>query len=151
MSEKRYFSIYAQQHILGEENNYLKLFDFLANQKECNKNEILEHFKGEKMLENFAVAKKYLWDIILKSMTAFHNQSSLSMQFYELMGRVEVLYEKKMHQSAYKLLTKANQLVWEADRNDLAIIANTWGKKIEEIINYKKACDFSVEKNLGVK
>lgn len=150
MSEKRYFTKYAQRHIIGQENNYLKLFDFIANQKEYDKKQIIDHFKGEKMVNNFAVAKKYLWDIILKSMTAFHNQSSSSMQFYEWMGQVEILYEKKMYQSAYKLVKKMTFLVLKADRLDFAMLANIWKKRIEEIIDYDKTLDLSIDRHIGI-
>jgi hypothetical protein len=29
-SERRYFKIYASKHVIGEENNYEAIFDFLA-------------------------------------------------------------------------------------------------------------------------
>ena len=38
--EKRYFKIYASKHVMGEKNNYLKLFDFLCKQKEYEEEDV---------------------------------------------------------------------------------------------------------------
>ena len=39
-SEKRFFKIYASRHIIGEQNNYVQLFDVIASQKKYNEEAI---------------------------------------------------------------------------------------------------------------
>jgi hypothetical protein len=46
-SEKRYFKVLSSRHTIGEENNYIVLFDFIENQIEYNEEKIFSHFKGE--------------------------------------------------------------------------------------------------------
>ena len=43
-SEKRFFKIYASRHVIGEQNNYVQLFDAIANQKNYNEKAIKEKF-----------------------------------------------------------------------------------------------------------
>ena len=48
--EKRSFKIYASRHVLGDENNYVKLFDAIEKQKEYDEEALLKKFKNEKFI-----------------------------------------------------------------------------------------------------
>ena len=39
-SEKRFFQLYAKRHVIGEENNYAKLYKLIEVQKEYDEEKI---------------------------------------------------------------------------------------------------------------
>ena len=57
-SEKRYFKIVSSRHTIGEENNYILLFDYLERQEIYDEEKLFEYFKGEAFLNKFSVTKK---------------------------------------------------------------------------------------------
>ena len=64
-SEKRYFKVYSSKHIIGSENNYNVLFDFIDKQRVYDEDEIFKFFKGELFLNRFSITKKRLYDYII--------------------------------------------------------------------------------------
>ena len=46
-AEKRYFQRSASLHVIGEKNNYLKLFEALNRQKKFDEQEIIKEFRGQ--------------------------------------------------------------------------------------------------------
>ena len=60
-SEKRYFKLYASRHTIGDENNYIILFDYLEKQEEYKEEAIFKHFKGQAFLNKFSITKKRLY------------------------------------------------------------------------------------------
>ena len=79
-SEKRYFSLYASRHTIGEKNNYIILFEAIDKQLEYNESLILKQFKKEAFINKFSIAKSRLYDVVLDSLTAFHSRSSIDAQ-----------------------------------------------------------------------
>ena len=57
MSEKRFFKIFSQRHIIGEVNQYLLMFDFIDKTPEVN-NEIL---LKQSFVKNLSAEKNYLY------------------------------------------------------------------------------------------
>ena len=66
--EKGYIKKHAMLHVIGGQNKYIKIFDAIDKQKVYDEKEIIRKFKGEPTLNNFAVAKNYLFKFILKSL-----------------------------------------------------------------------------------
>ncbi len=44
-SEKRYFKVFSSRHTIGEENSYIKLFDFIDKMDEYDEEELFKCFK----------------------------------------------------------------------------------------------------------
>ena len=44
-SEKRYFKLLSSRHTIGDENNYVKLFDFIDKQTTYDEGVIFKEFK----------------------------------------------------------------------------------------------------------
>ena len=65
-SEKRYFKLFSSRHTIGEENGYLKLFDFIDQMDSYQEDLIYMHFKGQALLNKFSITK-FLW-IYLKQL-----------------------------------------------------------------------------------
>jgi 3-methyladenine DNA glycosylase AlkD len=63
-SEKRYFKVLSSRHTIGEENNYILLFDFIDAQKEYDQDAIFNHFKNETFLNKFSITKNVCMTIL---------------------------------------------------------------------------------------
>lgn len=107
-SEKGYFKKYANFHVRNEQNNYTKIFDAIDTQKEYNENKLFRKFRDERFINQFAVAKNYLYDMVLESLEAYHKNSTTEIR--SLLNRIEILVDKGLHSQAKKLLKKAKEM-----------------------------------------
>src|ERR1035437_5648878 len=107
-SEKRHFSLYAHRHIVGEENNYLKLFDAIDKQQEYDEVALKKKFSHEKFVQQIHVAKNYLYSLILKSLNEYHSADSSNIQLRELLNSAEILFGKGLYKQSSKILRKTN-------------------------------------------
>jgi hypothetical protein len=102
--EKRYFKIFAQRHVIGEQNNYLKLFDAIESQEEYDEDLLQKKFKKEKFAKQLHRIKNYLYDLILKSLAEFHKAKTISSELRHKIEMVEILYAKGLTGQAQKML-----------------------------------------------
>lgn len=109
-SEKRYFKLFAGFSGERKENNSLKLFDAIDDQEDYDEELLKEKFKNETFAKQFAVAKNYLQQLIIKSITAYHNESSPIMQLYEMLQSLEVLHDKGHFNICRKIIQKGKEL-----------------------------------------
>jgi hypothetical protein len=107
-SEKGYFKKYANFHVRNEQNNYTKIFDAIDLQKEYDEKKLLQKFRTERFINQFAVAKNYLYDMILESLEAYHKNSTTEIR--SILNRIEILVDKGLHSQAKKLLKKAKEM-----------------------------------------
>lgn len=105
-SEKRYFYQFAQRHVKGQRNNYLKLFEAISKQKSYDERALKKLFKKEKFVAYFPVAKRYLYQQITESLHQFHLAGSAKASARRNLDIVEILLEKKLYQQAQKLLER---------------------------------------------
>ncbi len=106
-SEKRYFKIHSTLHTIGKRNKYLDLFDIIEKQKEYNEDKIKKKFEKELFIRQFNVAKKYLYEMILKSSQQY--SKSINSNLRDRLNEVEFLLEKRLFIQCEKLLSKARQ------------------------------------------
>ena len=50
--EKRYFKVFSSRHVIGDQNNYLVLFDAIDRQGEYDEAKLIKKFKNVKQSEN---------------------------------------------------------------------------------------------------
>ncbi len=103
--EKGYIKKQAMLHVIGSQNKYIKIFDAIDKQKEYNEKELIRKFKGEPILNNFAVAKNYLFKFILKSLESYN--TSIKSELRSILNQIEILYNKNLPQVAKKMILKA--------------------------------------------
>lgn len=101
-SEKRHFKIYASRHVIGGENNYVKLFDAIDAQNEYDEEELL---KSEKYIRQLPLLKTRLYKIILKSLEGF--EGDVEFELRSLLNQANFLYRKGLFRQYFKLLDKA--------------------------------------------
>src|ERR1035437_5020963 len=115
-SEKRHFSLYAHRHIVGEENNYLKLFDAIDKQQEYDEVALKKKFSHEKFVQQIHVAKNYLYSLILKSLNEYHSADSSNIQLRELLNSAEILFGKGLYKQSSKILSKIKEKAYRYEK-----------------------------------
>lgn len=118
-SEKRYFRIFSSRHVIGEQNNYLKLFDFIDKQDVYDEERIRAHFRGDSFAERLPFEKNYLTKLILKSLNAYHADSTPESRVRNLILNAEILIQKGLYDHSYRIIKKAERLVSNYERIDL--------------------------------
>src|SRR5574343_228621 len=95
-TEKRYFKIYASKHVIGDKNNYVRLFEVIDKQNEFDEEKIKKVFTGSNFIKQLHVAKNYLYKLILKSLRNYHSEISPDAELKNMLMDVEILYEKAL-------------------------------------------------------
>lgn len=114
-SEKRYFKLYATQHTNEEENNYIKLFNLIENQKNYDEKKLKHPANGFKQ---FHLLKLRLYEIILKRLHVYRSSADStekSLEHYK--NHAIILFEKGLYDSCYKMLRKGKHLATEHEKH----------------------------------
>ena len=136
MSEKRFFKIFSQRHVIGETNQYLLLFDFIDGNFPVS-NELLEK---QDFVKNLSAEKNYLYRMILKSLNAYYFEFSFKMKIQNMIISAEILAYKGLEQQALKLLDKAEKFANEAELySHVLTIKQTQFEVLSKISNYTDA------------
>ncbi len=118
-TEKTYFKKNSTAFLRERGNNYLQLFNVIAEQDSYNEKEIIRQFKGEKFVRQFSVAKNYLYNRILDTMQAYHR--SVLSEVHGLMNKSEYLFEKGLYKQADKLLRMAEKIARKHELHSILI------------------------------
>lgn len=138
MSEKRYFTLFAQRHILGETKNYQVLFDALAEMEDYSEEFLLEKLsKGGVALRYLSADKNHLYNLILRSLSAFHGGRTASLKIKELIHQIEILYEKSLYRQCIQLIKKGKKAAEKYELLPLYIELANWEQKV--LIQQEKA------------
>lgn len=114
-SEKRHFKLFVSLHVIGEKNNYLKLYDAIEKQcqkesGEYNEDEVRRLLAGERFISNLSELKYYLYKLILKSLTVYHSGINPEFQVNEYIQQVQILFDKGLYSQCELLLQKAKPI-----------------------------------------
>jgi hypothetical protein len=129
-TEKRYFKIYASKHVIGEKNNYVRLFEAIDKQKEYDEETIRKKFPNSNFLKQLHVAKNYLYKLILKSLRNYHSELSSVSEIKNVLRDVEILYEKALYKQCRKLLLKIKKAAYVHEDHLQILEIIKWDKKI---------------------
>ena len=132
-SEKRYFKVFTSIH--KESNNYVKLFDAIHSQKEYDESALILQFKNEDFVRQFSVAKNYLMNLILKSLSAHHNKAKKSIELNSYLTEIEILYWKGLYKLAGKKILQAKKIAQKFDMVNYLLLINYWERRLEEYLN----------------
>jgi hypothetical protein len=119
-NEKGYLKKHANFNSINYElNNYIKIFNAIDAQTVYNETKLLKKFKNERFVKQFAVAKNYLYDVILEILEAYNKTCELR----KLLNKTEILVGKGLFKGAKKMLKKTKKLAvdQEAFNNVLEI------------------------------
>lgn len=130
MNEKRYFKIYCKRHIIGSQNKYLLLFDYLQNSKKYKGNNIDEFLQAQKFsTDNVPSDMNYLRKIIYKSLNEFHAEKTNKIKIKQHLITVEILFHKGLYKDCLKLINKLKKLPLIDENPALMIEVLNWEKK----------------------
>lgn len=135
-SEKRYFKLLSSRHTIGDENNYVVLFDFLDKMPNYDEASIFKHFKGEPFLNRFSITKKRLYSHILNALDSFHSQNNVPAQLHKMLHGADILIHKTLYSQAEKLLYSAEKLAQKHEQYSLLIEIRKKVKILQEKNNY---------------
>ncbi len=105
-SERRYFTIQAGQHVIGERNQYLQLFEAITQQEEYDQEALLKLA----FVKNISAEKNYLYNLLLKHMRAYHDEETPVQQIWVALQNVDFLNQKGLFADAKKQLRLAKEL-----------------------------------------
>lgn len=130
-AEKRFFQIFSKRHTIGDTNNYLILFNII-NQLKFDDNElIIKGLKENNISTTYLSAdKNYLFSVILKSLTVFHNDDSYGMKLKNQLQSIEILFYKGLYKESLKLIQSAEKVAVKIENFSLLL----------DILNWKKKC-----------
>lgn len=109
-SEKGYFKKYTTRHVIGEGNNYIRLFDAISSQQEYDQDELKKMFEGETFIKHLPSEKHYLYQLLLRALSEYHAGATADMQLRELMQVTGILYEKGLYRQCLKTVDKARRI-----------------------------------------
>jgi len=135
-SEKRFFKIYSSRHVIGEKNNYVQLFEAIDKQEVYDETGIKKRFSEEEFTNRLSVAKAYLYDLILKSMTAYQAQKSIDTQIYEGLSQVKFLFNKNLYSQAKNIIDKVKKLAETYERHSIVPEIIYWEKRVYEATSF---------------
>lgn len=140
-SEKRYFKLMSSRHTIGDENNYVRLFDAIEKQTEYNEEALFDLFEGEAFLNRFSITKKRLSDHILSSLNSFHLTSSIEAQIYGQLQSADILFEKSLYDQCRKVLRSAEKLAQKYELSAILMQISYKQKRLLETNGYLKVGD----------
>lgn len=136
--EKRYFKLYSTRHTVGKKNNYLMLFDAIEKQNQYNEEALKKKFKKEAFVNKFSIAKNRLYDAILRSLDAYHANSSIDAKLKRLLHCAEILYKKSLYKQSFKQLKSAKKLAQKYHKHTSLQEIYRWEKMLIEKDHYTK-------------
>lgn len=117
-AEKRYFKLYAQRHSTGRKANYLRLFEAMNSQPEYDEDALRRKFKKEKFLQQFAVAKNYLYGMILDALTEIEDATDERFGVWRLKEQTALLFRKGLYKQCLKVLKRAKEKAYHLELYD---------------------------------
>lgn len=109
---KKYFSAEGSKQTKGA--NTL-LFDFIDSQEEYDEEKLKKKFRNEKFLTYLPVAKKNLYEQILKMLNNFNGAINIYEQTEELLKHSAILIAKGHGKHGAKYISKAKELATEGE------------------------------------
>lgn len=112
-SEKRYFKLFAQRQVQHKNTNYAKLFDAINEQEMCDEEALLKKFKKETFINQFGVAKNYLFNMILSCMQQYNEENFIEWKIRNMFLQCKILASKGLDIDAAKMILKTKELAWQ--------------------------------------
>jgi tetratricopeptide (TPR) repeat protein len=135
-AEKRYFKIFASRHTIGEKNEYVNLFDAIDKQENYNETKLLKLFSNNTFTHSPAIAKNRLYEAVLKSLHAYHGDSSVDVELQRLMHSTEILFKKSLYDECRKILNRAKKIASKYEKHFILLEIYRWEKRLLEKDSY---------------
>jgi len=134
--EKRYFKLYSSRHTIGDQNNYVRLFDAIDQQEAYNEYALMQKFENESFVNRFSIAKARLYSSILKSLDLYHAESSINSQLKQELHFAEILFKKSLYSQCKRVLLSAKKTANKYEKHAALLEISKWEKELIEKDNY---------------
>lgn len=128
--EKRYFKLYAARHVSDDKTGSELLFDTLDAMEEYNEKVIKQKLKGKPVLKTLAISKSRLVELIMKSLDAFHSESSVDAQLHHELHYAELYFKKNLYEDCWRTVMNAKKTAYEYERFKILLELFIWEKNI---------------------
>lgn len=143
-TEKGYLKRHANFHVVkNERNNYIKIFNAIDAQKIYDEPKLLKKFKEERFIIQFAVAKNYLYDIILESLEAYNKTFTIELR--SALSRAEILVSKGLLKQAKRVLKKAKKNAVEQEEHTYVLEIKLLEQSIDRLQHNEEELKNNVE------
>lgn len=131
-SEKRYFKLFVHNGKTGKENKYIQLFDAIEAQEVFDESMLKQSIYADAPIESrkYSELKSYLYDLILKSLQAFDEKTSVDFRLKNMLQGVRVLYKRMLFEDCKDLLQKAKKLAYRFEKFNAILEILEWEKQI---------------------
>lgn len=130
-SEKRYFKIFVGTQSL-KDNKYILLFDAIDAQDEFNEDalKMAVYETTEIQSRKYSELKAYLYDLILKSLQAYDEKSSIGYRLKNMLKSVQALFRRSLFEDCLDHLAKAKKLAYKYEQFTAVLEILSWEKHI---------------------
>ncbi len=142
--EKRHFKIFGSRHTIGDQNNYVMLFDAIEKSKEYDEEALLKKFSKELFINNFSITKGRLYETILRSLDVFHHNSSVDAQLWKELHYAEILFKKTLYDQCAKRLKSARKLAEKYEKHAVLVQIHSLEKSLAEKDSYAGISEESI-------
>lgn len=117
-SEKRYFKIFSQRHLIGGQNKYDKLFDIYDGLGEEGYDEkaLLPVLTKKGFGKNLSDHKKNLQEMIMRAMLNYHSGETVDQQLNDLLAEEDFYRQKRLNGLRAKAIARAKEIAEKYDR-----------------------------------
>ncbi len=133
-TEKGYVKKYCSRHVIGDGNDYLRLFDVIEAQQTYSESDVKAALHGTAMVRRLPAVKNYLYQQILEAMRAYHAASSSERRIVELLEDADFLWEKTLYDQAMKRVEKAREIARSHDEFAFWLKTLSWEKNYRHVI-----------------
>lgn len=135
-AEKRYFTLHVKRNAVAGHSNHQLLFDAVAGMEVYDEAALLKRFHNEPFTHRFAIAKRRLYETVLRSLDAFHAENSLEARIHRGLHQVRILYDRALYEDAAKLLSGVHRLARQHDKQPALFAVLEWEHRLAERDNY---------------
>lgn len=108
-NEKRFFKMYASQHIT-EKKNSLLIFEVLDKQYQYDEKKVIKELSNKSVVNNYSYNKHYLLQLILRSLHSYNYRKNSEELLRENLHYIEILFEKSQFNLCEKIISNSIKL-----------------------------------------
>lgn len=140
-NEKGYFK---KQLVMFRESNISTLFDFIDDMEAYDEEAILEHFKGEKFVQNLSRTKNYLYNVLLQSLRNYNSKIYARIEVRNMIAEIEVLFGKGLYKQCNTHLQHAKKKALKYELFLALIEILVWEMKVVRFVYPSNKIDSAI-------
>lgn len=135
-NEKRYIKQFINKSGDGN-SNHVKLLNAIAKQDQYNEEKLKKKFRNTSLLKQWSRVKNYLYNYILRTLQAYHQQD-VEFELYNNLQYVSILHKKGLYSQAHKLLKKTKYIALEGGSATLLPKIAEMEMVVDNLVKYQE-------------